>query len=678
MSRVRHLTLLLSLAALSTAVGPRIAMADAATATSSCREGLIVRVGPLEHRLHCRDGWIQPEVPPVSIRGELRDPPAFPGGGDSDAVDGIELPEFPKLLIIVTTMELVLESTMFQEYINWRRSSGWEVIVGTELQWNEQTGEDGDDRAARIRSWLKEVYLEHGGGYLLLIGSPASPYDGVPMRLTQPLAAALVNYPSWLAAEMSDVPTDQYYADLESDWDCDGDLEFGEHGDDIGDECADWGPELIVGRIPYYGDIEDLDLALAATIDYERAEDKTYRDRALFAGAFGGFRGQPSASGDGSVYTQDDDLAGFLYRTAADIPDFLGVESVRLFEDEGIVTSGLDHEGPLTEANLIAEWLGGASTLAWGGHGSATSAHRQVWIADANVNELAEGSEVSSPAFVTSATTAALASAPPAIVHMMSCLNGHPETKGNLGAALLGRGAVATASSSRVAVGAGGEDWEPMPELAEATTHSYYFTRLVQAGYPVGDALAFTRWGLPGLSWDAYEDQGDYVQYAQGAYAWLTKFEYNLYGDPTVSLERCDANDDCDDGLPCNGTERCQDGYCVHDDPVDCDTEHDNPCITRACDNDTGTCVLVPRLTGLPCEDGSWCTVDDYCQSGMCMPGADRACAGYLTCNEATDTCEYAGVDEETAGDGDEGCSAAGSPGRARSGGLLALLLAVQ
>jgi hypothetical protein len=663
---------------LTTAVASTLALAPLALADTGrnpgCREDLTVRVGPLERRLSCRSDWAQPEVPAVSILGELHQPPPFARGDEFEAAEANDLPEFPRRLVIVTTMDLVTESTMLLNYINWRRASGWEVVLGTEFQWDVETDLDGDDRAARIRSWLQEIYAERGGGYLLLIGAPASPYDGVPMRRTQPLSAALSNYPPWLANEMSDVPTDQYYADLESDWDCDGDLLFGEHGDDIGDGCADWGPELITGRIPYYGNIEDLDLTLAATIDYERAEDKTYRDRALFAGAFGGFRGQPSASGDGSVYSHDDDLAGFLYRTADDMPGYLEVEPVRLFEDGGIVTSNLEHELGLTEPNLIAEWLGGASTVSWGGHGSPTTSHRQVWVGDANLNELAEGSEVSSPAFVTSASSAALEPAPLAVVHMMSCLNGHSETAGNLGSALLGRGAVATASASRVAVGAGGEEWEPMPELADATTHAYYFTRFVQAGYPVGDALAFTRWGLPGMSWEAYEDQDDAVQWAQGGYAWLTKLEYNLYGDPTVSLERCDTDSDCDDGLPCNGTERCSDGYCVHDDPVDCETEHPNPCVTRSCDNETGQCEVVPRVTGLPCDDGQWCTVDDYCHVGVCLAGADRECASFLHCNELTDTCEYSPVEEE-AGPAEGGCQVAGAPGEAGGSTLVTLLL---
>jgi hypothetical protein len=259
---------------------------------------------------------------------------------------------------------------------------------------------------------------------------------------------------------------------------------------------------------------------------------------------------------------------------------------------------------------------------------------------------------------------------------MMSCLNGHAETPGNLGTALLGRGAVATASASRVAVGAGGEDWEPMPELAEATTNSYYFTLLVQAGYPVGDALAFTRWGLPGLSWDAYENQEDYVQYAQGAYAWLTKFEYNLYGDPTVSLERCSADADCEDDLPCNGTERCAAGYCVHDDPIECDTELDDPCVTRACNNQTGKCEVIPRVDGFPCDDGLWCTVDDSCYAGLCWSGADRDCPGYMSCNEEIDSCEYAVAEDDLGDPGDEGCQTAGSPGTHGSPGLLALVLA--
>ncbi len=638
----------------------------------ACKDGLVLHVGPLVQRLTCRQDWVPSQPPEVSIAGR-RIHPWMPGDRESlSDVDGIDFPVFPRRLVIVTNADLVSASTMFQEFIDWRRAGGWEVVVATEWDWDRPTEEDGNDRAARIRAWLRKDYEENGAGYLLLIGAPASPNGGVPMRRTEPLAKMLWNTPSWLVADMSDVPTDQYYADVESDWDCDGDGLFGEFPDDMGEGCADWGPEFVTGRIPYYGKIGELDRVLAATIAYERAPDKTWRDRAIFAGAFGGFRGQPSASGDGSVYPEDDDLAGFLYRTAADLPELPGFEPVRLFEEGGLVGSNLEHEGPLTFENLLDEWLQGASTVGWGGHGSPSSAHRQVWVFDINNDELAGGNEVSAPAFADSSMSGDLESAPLAVVHMMSCLNGHSETPGNLGAALLGRGAVATASASRVAVGVGGEDWEPMPQFAEATTNSYYFTRLVQAGHRVGDALAFTRWGLPGLSWSAYEETA-----IQGgdAYSWLTKFEYNLYGDPTVSLERCTDDADCEDGLPCNGTEECREGYCVHVDPVVCESEADSPCTSRACDNATGKCETLARPNGIACEDPFFCTVDDVCVDGACLSGGPRNCPYYTPdCDEVQDRCTY--FHDDPVEDADTGDCAASAP-IGRAAGLAGLLLSL-
>jgi hypothetical protein len=638
----------------------------------TCRDGLRLHVGPLVETLTCRKDWVPTDPPEVSIAGR-RVRPWMPGDRSSLAdVDGIDFPVFPRRLVIVTNAELVSASTMFQAFIGWRRANGWDVAVATEWAWNHPTDEDGDDRPARIRAWLKREYAERGAGYLLLAGSPASPSGGVPMRRTEPLAQVLWDYPSWLVESLSNVPTDQYYADVESDWDCDGDGVFGEYPDDAGEGCSDWGPEFVTGRIPYYGQIAEFDRILAATIAYEQAPDKTWRNRALFAGAFGGFRGQPSAAGDGYLYPEDDDLAGFLFRTAADLPPFPGLAPVRLFEDDGVVTSNLDHEGPLTFDNLIDEWLRGASTVGWGGHGSPTSAHRMVWVADADGDELAGDDEVSAPAFADSSMAVDLESAPLAVVHMMSCLNGHSETAGNLGAALLGRGAIATASASRSAVGAGGEDWEPMPQFAEATTNSYYFTRLVQAGHRVGDALAFTRWGLPGLSWSAYEQTA-----IQGgdAYSWLTKFEYNLYGDPTVSLERCASDAECQDALPCNGTEECRDGYCVHVDPVVCGDDGGPPCLTTACDNATGKCETVARPDGLPCEDPFFCTVGDVCVEGACLSGSPRDCPYYTPdCDEIQDRCTYfRPAEEEPASPGDCAASAPARP----AAGLAALLLSL-
>ncbi|MBN2361071.1 MAG: hypothetical protein JXR83_16570, partial [Deltaproteobacteria bacterium] len=499
---------------------------------------------------------------------------------------------------------------------------------------------------------------------------PAPTRRGIPMRRTEPLADLLPYYPGYLTEALANVPTDHYYADLESDWDCDGDGIFGEQPDDLGDGCADFGPELIVGRIPVYRGAAELDKILRYTIDQERATDRRFQDRALFAGAFGGFQGQESVVGDGSTYSSNEDLGVFLQRTADALPLAKGLRPVRLFEDTGVVTSSLPHEQSLTRDALIAAWRPGAGTVAWGGHGSSDGAYRTVWLDDGNDNQRADFDELDMPPFITAADAEALTDAPGAFVHMMSCLNGYPEKPGNIGAALLGRGAIATASASRAAVGEGGAGWQPRPELASATDASYYFVLLAQSGQPVGDALAFTKWALPGDGWNDYQQPRSVfggTAFDLNAYAWLTKLEYNLYGDPTLRIERCYHDADCDDGLPCNGREECRAGSCVHVEPVACPALVDDPCLTSTCDNSTGQCAPLPVADGMPCDDGAWCTIGDQCRAGSCS-GSERNCTvhpGYRSqCDEQRDECTLASLAgdplaaDETAGAGAAACNA--------------------
>lgn len=600
-------------------------------------------IGGVPRRLQRRAGSPAAPMLPALVMGHPVWP--VPPKGDTP-LSGIHLPAFPQRLIIVTTEAVVDRSAVLQDYVDWRSMGGWEVIVGLETDWDLPTPRDHDDRPARIRAWLKQIYAEYGAGYLLLIGDPDPEGNGIPMRRTQPLGDLLYLEPESIRDSLADVPTDHYYADLTSDWDCDADGVFGEYPDDSGVGCADWGPELIVGRIPVYRqrETERLDGILATILAYEQAAAKSYRDTAIFAGAFGGFRGQSSPGGESS-YDEDDDLAVFLDRTAADLTFVTRAEPLRLYEDDGILTSAFEHERSLSGAELIAAWQQGASTVSWGGHGSSVSSHRQVWVEDSDGDGSADDLEVSAPAFITSDWADVLEDAPPAVVHMMSCLNGFPEEPDNLGFALLGRGAIATAAASRSAVGISGTDWEPRPELATATTASYYFTLLVQAGHRFGDALAYTKWGLPGDGWAEYAGS---EWYDFTGYAWLTKLEYNLYGDPTQRLDRCLQDSDCDDALPCTGVESCQLGYCVHSDPIWCETG-EAVCTSRRCLNETGECAPALAIDGTRCDDGLWCTTGDTCAAGACQ-SEPRVCPGVEGyqpgCDDVWDECILVPDDE--------------------------------
>jgi len=221
---------------------------------------------------------------------------------------------------------------------------------------------------------------------------------------------------------------------------------------------------------------------------------------------------------------------------------------------------------------------------------------------------------------------------PGAFCFQMSCSNGKPEDQSNLGTALLGSGAIGTVSASRLSFGVFqyyGETWVPRADSPYGEVAGYYFTMKLVDGMTAGEALAYTRYALPG---DDHPPM-----------AWTTKLEFNLYGDPTRSLEQCDTAADCDDGSPCTGTESCEDGACVHTGAVDC-AHLDDACTVGSCDPDSGECVSVPRIDGAPCDDGLYCTTDDACFEGECS-GVERECSereGYdAWCDEDEESCVW-------------------------------------
>ncbi len=148
----------------------------------------------------------------------------------------------------------------------------------------------------------------------------------------------------------------------------------------------------------------------------------------------------------------------------------------------------------------------------------------------------------------------------------------------------------------------------------------------------------------------------------------LTNGEPCDAGEPCLGGDYCDANGDCqqgnipacpctkdedcvDDGDKCNGIlGKCnlQTGFCeLSQPPVDC--EATNPplpeCKVYQCIPLTGECVVKNAPNFSPCEDGLYCTVGDYCESGVCLPAVARDCS-YLddkclqgVCDEGADAC---------------------------------------
>lgn len=180
-------------------------------------------------------------------------------------------------LLIVTTDDIRARSTALGAFIEHKQRFGYRVSVATvgeiELSWTQslrpELFETTDERADRIRAFLKEYAPATGCRWLLLIGNPDpdDPFDGADTVGDVPMKFAYPDYD----INPYHAPTDTYYADLSGAWDGDGDGVYGEWNGDLGPGGPDFlAPELVVGRIPQYAaDLTPLDSILAKTIAYE-------------------------------------------------------------------------------------------------------------------------------------------------------------------------------------------------------------------------------------------------------------------------------------------------------------------------------------------------------------------------------------------------------------------------
>jgi len=185
--------------------------------------------------------------------------PTAESTGDTDAsqaeVDQA-LSEKPGYFIL-TTEAIVNDSAVLEYFAAFKESQGFKVQLVTESAWNYSVGEDA---ANAIRAYLQNNYIAENIQYVLFIGDPRPTEGQVPMKMLWPR-----NY----SPTRKEAPSDLFYADLTGNWDLDGDGYYGEGPDDLGPGGVDVFPEVIVGRIPYYGNINDLDSILDKLIAYE-------------------------------------------------------------------------------------------------------------------------------------------------------------------------------------------------------------------------------------------------------------------------------------------------------------------------------------------------------------------------------------------------------------------------
>ncbi|MFZ4578071.1 MAG: DUF4215 domain-containing protein [Myxococcota bacterium] len=103
---------------------------------------------------------------------------------------------------------------------------------------------------------------------------------------------------------------------------------------------------------------------------------------------------------------------------------------------------------------------------------------------------------------------------------------------------------------------------------------------------------------------------------------------------PGSNTCQCQQDMDCkDDGNLCNGTFYCDKSSAPFQCKVNpasvvtCNTAGDGPCAATTCNTLSGKCGPVPAADGKACDaDGSVCTANDACKSGVCVAGAAQTC----------------------------------------------------
>ncbi|UCG16287.1 MAG: hypothetical protein JSV19_13435 [Phycisphaerales bacterium] len=179
--------------------------------------------------------------------------------------------------VIVTTNYIVGNSTKLGDYVAHKTAQGFSILVKTvedieaeyTMALRPELFETTDERADRIKAFLKDKYLEYGIEYVLFIGNPdpddvfsgSDSVGDVPMKFCYPDYGINPYY----------APTDSFYTDLTGLWDKDGDGIFGEWNGDRGPGGVDFaGPEAYVTRIPNYStDLTGLDSILQKMMVYE-------------------------------------------------------------------------------------------------------------------------------------------------------------------------------------------------------------------------------------------------------------------------------------------------------------------------------------------------------------------------------------------------------------------------
>ncbi len=385
----------------------------------------------------------------------------------------------------------------FDSLVIWKNSIGFSTkLVSIDSVIAQYPG---IETADRIRNFLIDKYLSWGIHYLLIGGN----VDMIPMKIC---------YPD--SEHNFDTPTDYYFAELTDNWDSDGDGYYGEYEED----SIGFVPEVIVGRFPY-NDNDTLRSICRKTINFEQ-DTGTWKNRALLLAAFNNFEnednnGWPDCDGAVLMETIKDSLLS-------------GWEYTRMYEEAGLCPSIYPHEFPITQGNVVSEWLGGNYAItSWSGHGGPNGAYRKWWAWD-DGDSIPEYFEMNWEQFIYITDALSLDDTHPSIIFSASCSNAATDT--NLARALIGNGASGIVAATSYGWYTPG--WSVPSDGNVMSLNYYFYYYIISQGKRVGDAL-----------FDAKVYYFNYLYFPDpwaGDPEWTPQqnmLDYTLFGDPSLVRE---------------------------------------------------------------------------------------------------------------------------------------------
>lgn len=141
----------------------------------------------------------------------------------------------------------------FQPLADWKTRKGVPAVIVT-VDWIESNYE-GDDTQSRVRGFIIDAYQSWGASWFLLGGDT----QVIPARRAYAMTCDAGMHP-----EEDAIGCDLYYADLDGDWDLDGDGVYGEIEDDV-----DLYPDVFVGRASVRT-VADVQAFVNKVVSYER------------------------------------------------------------------------------------------------------------------------------------------------------------------------------------------------------------------------------------------------------------------------------------------------------------------------------------------------------------------------------------------------------------------------